>query len=265
MRKLFVFDVDGTLLPNLNGSIPVSAIASINSLLEKGHAICIASGRPFSGISYFLDQFGSGLKYAGIANGSMLKSREGEILWAKYLIQDDLDYFCQKYKNREDLSIYAYSDDDSVCFYRISEFVRMEIAINFMKSVQLTDDRNPRHYTKIMIAASTPEAAAKLHLTAEESSRYDATTSGPLYFEIIPKGTGKAILTEMLRRHLDIKKEDVYCFGDSPNDLEMIATFNGVAMGNACAQVKEVAKYETRRCDEDGIAFALKEILGFVD
>lgn len=50
-----------------------------------------------------------------------------------------------------------------------------------------------------------------------------------------------------------------YAFGDSNNDAEMIkAAGHGIAMGNACNELKAIADYVTTDIDEDGIMNALK-------
>ena len=47
---------------------------------------------------------------------------------------------------------------------------------------------------------------------------------------------------------------DTYCFGDSHNDIEMVKNFaNGVAMGNATNELKNVSKYITDSNNNHGI------------
>ena len=58
--KLFVFDVDGTLI---NDDEPTpELIAAVNERLQKGDAIAIASGRPYTGIKPYLNYFQDGKK-----------------------------------------------------------------------------------------------------------------------------------------------------------------------------------------------------------
>ena len=48
-------------------------------------------------------------------------------------------------------------------------------------------------------------------------------------------------------------------FGDGGNDVSLVKDVAlGVAMGNACDALKEVADYITTGVDEDGIARALE-------
>ena len=53
--------------------------------------------------------------------------------------------------------------------------------------------------------------------------------------------------------------DNVVCFGDMPNDIEMLAWAGmGVAMGNARDSVKDVADFTTGTNDEGGLAQVLE-------
>jgi len=57
-----------------------------------------------------------------------------------------------------------------------------------------------------------------------------------------------------------ISADSVVVFGDDSPDIGMFKAFpHSVAMGNASESVKEAAAYTTRRNDEEGIAYALRE------
>ena len=76
--KLFVFDVDGTLI---NDDEPTpELIAAVNERLQKGDAIAIASGRPYSGIKPYLDYFQEGQKFSLGANGVIVQKEDGTTL-----------------------------------------------------------------------------------------------------------------------------------------------------------------------------------------
>lgn len=78
--------------------------------------------------------------------------------------------------------------------------------------------------------------------------------------ELVPAGYSKATGMELICNHLGIERNDVYAFGDSANDLDMLRFAGcGIAMGNACQIAKETADYVTRSIDRDGIYMGLKE------
>ena len=54
--------------------------------------------------------------------------------------------------------------------------------------------------------------------------------------------------------------QDVVVFGDDYNDLDMFDKdlWTGVAMGNACDELKEIAEYVTDSVNDDGIYHAFE-------
>lgn len=69
------------------------------------------------------------------------------------------------------------------------------------------------------------------------------------------KGTGLTYVAD----HLNISTDDCYAFGDSNNDISMFkAAGHGIAMGNACDELKEIAEYVTDSVNDDGIYHAFK-------
>ncbi|MCQ2560896.1 MAG: HAD hydrolase family protein, partial [Clostridia bacterium] len=56
--------------------------------------------------------------------------------------------------------------------------------------------------------------------------------------------------------------ENIMSFGDSTNDTEMVRHAGiGVAMGNAVEELLDTADYITLTNDDDGVAFALENLL----
>ncbi|MBQ3692143.1 MAG: HAD hydrolase family protein, partial [Clostridia bacterium] len=67
---------------------------------------------------------------------------------------------------------------------------------------------------------------------------------------------------ESIRNRLGINTNEIAVFGDDINDLEMLSGYeNSVAMGNAIDVIKSAARFVTKTNDNDGIAFAIENIL----
>jgi hydroxymethylpyrimidine pyrophosphatase-like HAD family hydrolase len=78
-------------------------------------------------------------------------------------------------------------------------------------------------------------------------------------YDINLKGDLKADGVRILMDYFKIKSEDIYAFGDGINDVSMIKLAgHGIAMGNACEELKSVADYITDNVDDNGIINALK-------
>ena len=71
----------------------------------------------------------------------------------------------------------------------------------------------------------------------------------------------KGVALERFAKHLGLALENCMSFGDGMNDLTMIqAAGVGVAMANACPEVKAAANLVTLSNDEDGVAAALERL-----
>lgn len=80
--------------------------------------------------------------------------------------------------------------------------------------------------------------------------------------EVISPIADKGRALEKLCEQYGISMEHCIAIGDSENDLEMLhAVGMPVAMGNANAAVKEIAKYITETNAEDGVAKAIYHLL----
>lgn len=88
--------------------------------------------------------------------------------------------------------------------------------------------------------------------------------SMPQYLDCMPKGINKGVSLLEIADHYGISHDNTIAFGDEVNDIEMIkAAGCGVAMGNAKAELKEMADVVCGTNDADGIGrFILGEVLG---
>lgn len=81
--------------------------------------------------------------------------------------------------------------------------------------------------------------------------------------QIMPSQASKAVALRHLMDKWGVAMEQVAAFGDDVNDVEMVEQAGlGVAMDNAVAEVKAVAKRITASNDEDGVALVVEELLG---
>lgn len=265
--KLACFDIDGTLLPSYDQKIPQDVIDSIQRFADKGNAIAIASGRPFGSVKEILDLFHAPSRFAICAGGSTLFDDRGNLLWKQTMSKKDFLHFTEELKPNKEVAVYCYLGDDSIASYFPQPWADFEYGINhFSYHHDLSKDDSVIDgfgVTKIMIAAY-PEVSAKIHFAPEDYRDFTIVRSNEHFLEVLPKGVSKASGIEAMRRRFHMEKEDVYAFGDSENDLEMVKEYQGVAMGNASEDVKAVAKYITKDCKDSGVAFALKEILHLI-
>jgi len=98
--------------------------------------------------------------------------------------------------------------------------------------------------------------------TAEEKNLlqdYFQLNSFSNYFEGIIKGEDKSNGIKMILKETGILLENSIAIGDSINDISALSAVNlGIAMGNACSELKEIAQYITDDCKHGGVGKAIK-------
>jgi hydroxymethylpyrimidine pyrophosphatase-like HAD family hydrolase len=82
------------------------------------------------------------------------------------------------------------------------------------------------------------------------------------FHEGIIKGESKSKGMRLALNMVGINRKECIAIGDSINDLDMIRFVGtGIAMGNACDELKLVAKYSTEDVWHSGVAQALRKYL----
>jgi Cof subfamily protein (haloacid dehalogenase superfamily) len=82
------------------------------------------------------------------------------------------------------------------------------------------------------------------------------------YCEVVPSRVSKWAGLQRLAEFLGIPRAGICAVGDERNDLSMISGAGvGVAMGNACEELKRAAEWVTGGNDEDGLVGVVDRIL----
>lgn len=261
--RLFVFDVDGTLISHGNTKLKPQLIDKLNEILSNGDVIAIASGRPYSGIMKILSQINNGKKFCLCANGTQVTDIEGNSLYFCGLTLKDYLTFCKVHENilkHRSSNIYCYTSD-KIAYLKNNFWIKFEKEANNFAGINLKKEKLAEDYPilKFMIASGPRRSKSfdEKQISEDEKIKYHIVRTSPYFLEFINKNSDKAEGVRFLKEYLKIQDENVYTFGDSGNDLLMIKNFNGIAMGNAIKECKEVAKFITKDVDEDGVIYAI--------
>ena len=88
------------------------------------------------------------------------------------------------------------------------------------------------------------------------------TSSGANNIEVNHESAQKGRSLQKVTELLNLPLSNVAALGDNFNDMSMIeAAGVGIAMANAEAEVKAIAKYETVTNIDNGVAYAIDRIL----
>jgi Cof subfamily protein (haloacid dehalogenase superfamily) len=261
MDRLFVFDIDGTLV-NRSYELKQEVIDAINLLLDAGYHVATCSGRSFIGSNRFLIQFKQGNKYAICANGAMIYKSDKTLLKKYPLKYKDYLKTTKIVESKEDFFPYFYVDD-YLFHIKYDECIELDKISNKTQSFNVENNfEDNTEIDKIMIRDKSREKMKDLKVPLSFKLKYSTVKSSKVFLEITHKKAKKGNGVEFLRKYLGVQKENVYVFGDSGNDVSMIKKFrNSIAMENGIPKVKKHAKYITKSVEECGVAYALKEIL----
>lgn len=252
-RKLIAFDIDGTLLNSQKEAL-ASTKKALEILRNNGHLVMVATGR-----SRFLAQpVLTELNFHNyiVCNGSAAFLDHKQV-YKHLLDQDQLTAFVAE---MDQLKIdTAFIGMDAMRRHSDFNVARMDEAMRSFGSHVPKQDANFKNQQEIYQALAyyddTYEGFFDEKYPALRFVRWHEKC-----VDVIPENGSKAATIIHLGETLGIDRSDIITFGDGQNDKEMLAAAGvGVAMGNATADVKDVANFVTASNDEDGIFHALKE------
>lgn len=264
--KMLVLDIDGTLT-NSQKEITEETKKAIQGILERGHKVMLASGRPTAGMRRFekelkLSEYGGYL--LSFNGGRIIDCRSGEIIYQK-TFPAVLVPGLFKFAKEHDCGLITYYGDQIICGTRGDEYIDWESKINGLPVTYVDHflDYLDFDMNKLLMTAP-PEQAQQYEkdLQKQFGDRISVYRSEPYFIELMPRGIDKAASIDRMLNTIGMKKEDIICCGDGFNDMTMIAYAGiGVAMENAQDAVKEKADYVTKSNDEDGIVHVIKRFM----
>ena len=262
MRKLLVFDLDGTLL-NENGKVSNNVNLFLNDLKNLDYEIAIATGRNLVSALSATDG-ASFANYIVTDSGcGIYNTLNMEPIYERTVDISDIEKIIKRFDDTCRFIDFCNKD----CIYRLSyeepveEFIKQSSDINSI----MNNLNNITHITLRMKYSDVEELQAEikselpdLNIAIMQDSFCDDR-----WLEISYKDITKYNTISILSELLNIPNEDIIAFGDALNDIEMIKESGvGVAMKNALPEVKNVANYVTFNTNEnDGIIGFLKEYL----
>lgn len=257
--KLFVSDLDGTMLPN-KSAVSRENVEAVRRAAEAGVVVTIATGRMYEAALPVARELGLDVPIIAY-NGGLIKSPSGRVYEEHPLdtqLARDIIAFC----HARDWYIQEYSGGRlryaAACaesrYYENSQGVpgiavgRDGMLVHAAGNCKL-----------LLVTAGRAETLARAEeLNAAFGMSVDVTRSADTLVEIVPKGVSKASALRTLADRLGIPMEETMAIGDAYNDLPMLRSAGkSVAMGNAFPEVKEAADYETLTCEENGLAAAI--------
>jgi Cof subfamily protein (haloacid dehalogenase superfamily) len=264
-KYLISLDLDGTLLTDKK-TISLKTKIYLKKLSKLGNYIVLTSGRPYRALIKYYNQLK--LKTPVVCyNGSLITVPNNSIepiLNTPYPYEDikkiiasvPREYFdCVMCETSSE--IWVSNKDDFLFLFYLQK--NMEVHYGDVSKILSKDP-----FTCIFKCKNTAEAHSFLKTIADPYPNLSLRfwQSGD-YCEIYHTNQNKATGIAKLAESLNISLDNVYAFGDSDNDIELISNFkHGIAMINSSKELLKIAKTTTKKDNNhNGIALYLKEHL----
>lgn len=259
MIKLFVTDIDGTLLMP-GEKVSAKNIEAVHKMTAAGVKVAIATGRMYCAALPVAAQLGVPVPIIAY-NGALIKSSAGEVIHAQFMDEDKVLALINFFEERgwhlqsySDDVLYVPERDDNVRFYEtMLSVTAVEVGWDGLRS-------RVRDVPKLLSVSPTPDETNARLSAAEKifGGQVEITRSAPRFCEFMSLGVSKASAIKILADKFNIDNAEILAIGDSDNDLPMITSAGcGVAMGNAVPAVKAAVKHITDTCENDGFAKAV--------
>lgn len=258
-KKALFFDVDGTLLSEITGKVPESASNALAQARKRGHLVFINSGRTFCLIGP--------IKRMVEADGYLCGCGTYVVAHEKVLYSSRIPHE-RGVQIKKDILRYGFDgvlESAEYCYCQ-TEKSRMP-EVERLRNIVARDgnlspygwDEHCYEYDKFCIIAD--ENSDREGLFERLKPDIDIIDRGGNFYECVPAGHSKATAIEMILKQHDIPLKDAYVFGDSTNDLPMFQyAENAVLMGKHDSGLETYATFITKTVEEDGIAYAMKEL-----
>lgn len=274
--KIIAVDLDGTLYSDEKQILPETA-AALKKAAAQGAYVIPSTGRPLMGIPENVLELGC-IEYAVTCNGAAVYNvKSGKLLseepmdWEKsaeilrglkdFNISVDAFIDGKAYKERAQISII-----DSLA---LSEYMK-----NYLRNTRIfVDDLAEFVYTEKIsvhkITLNFSEDGKGGFTDRAKTAEYLSTVSGITVvsggmnnLEITKNGVNKGKALLKTGELLGVPRSEIIAFGDSGNDIDMInAAGTGVAMENSTPEILAAADFVTRSNNDNGIAYALSELM----
>lgn len=246
VSNLYLFDIDGTL--SKDGKIPASAIVALSELRKQGDTVMLATGRCLGQMQDILSQIE--IDGAVLNNGALIIA-QNRILFSSEI---DKNTIAAMLKNHFHLA-----------FLTEKEYLRIEQHPIFDEFVPYFDIEAPKLVDRSYLFTQKIYSMGLYGHGLKPSSFHSYPDLRfvpvcPIGYDVMNGNIHKASGIGTLRRTYPGRK--IIAFGDNYNDIELLRAADiSVAMALAPDEVKRHSDYVTLDPLEDGIYYALHQIL----
>lgn len=266
--KMIASDVDGTL-NNDNYIISEGNAKAIRKAMEAGLQVVLCSGRGPTSLAVYAEEIGlnqKGCYGIGFNGGIVYEADTHKVLYEGYMDNKLAVKIIKNIKgsnlNIRNLAVYIKSNH-MVC----EKDLNIVEGYNDKNVITVDTINNLEDITEDIMKIMLIDDRDKLeqiynNLKHEAVGNFNMVFVGPTDLEFLPLPINKAVGISKLAKHLGISLDEIVAVGDNYNDIEMVQEVGlGIAVANAVQPLKDVAKYVTKRDNNNDVMVEVVDMI----
>ena len=259
---LVASDLDRTLLLE-GGKMPPGLQDYVQRLNEQGTAFVPARGRPRSTLKEMSDWRGMDLAF--ISDNGAVVEVGGEILHRSVISPE-------QYLSMVDGTLASTDGHPMLCgmdaaYLPVAARPLADAFRVYYKNLVFVTDFGGIEEEIVKYSAYFPHEDARgaldTYFQPTFGDSFTVTLGGPPWIDIMDAGVSKGSAIGVLSEHLGLARHHLMAFGDTLNDLEMLAAVeHSYAVANADQEIKDQAQFLTASNEELGVYQVLDRLLG---
>jgi len=264
LPRLVASDVDHTLIRD-DHTLSRATVEAVGEARRRGVAVVLASSRPPRGMLPYLLELGlADVPFVALQGGFVGSWSADGVLTTTHedLLPLDVAHRVLAAAAEHGAEASWHRGDSWTTERRGPGIDREASIVGFEPAMGSLGDAGDGPAKVLLVTdPDRPEQQRALLEALPEGST--GTRSAARYVEVTRTGVDKATGLARLLADLEVRPEDVVALGDGDNDLAMFELVGlSVAPANASERVRDAATFVTDANDDDGVAVALRHLLG---
>ena len=223
-KKLYVTDLDGTLVARTEDPIPESLFPLIEEILSRGDYFAVATGRQIENTEQIFGRVSDRIYFLVNNGGSTFY--QNQLIYAIELAtghEEELIDDIMKFRDCEIIPEMAghyvgfTTEDGKPIIEEMKKHTYVEVALPDLH--KRTEPLTKISFNAIGRESVDPEIASFFH--EKYDGLYEVVESGHGWMDFSAVGSGKGPALSHLAETLGVKKENIIAFGDNENDISM--------------------------------------------
>lgn len=254
--KLIITDIDGTLMTD-DGIIPQEIFGVLDALLAQGVRFVVASGRQINNLYALFKPCDGNLYY--IAQNGAIIAHGKQILYEKRMNMENV-YHCISLARQHGINTMLYTNEIVLVETNDAEFLsflkRHQVEYRLCSDLDAYADKTYK-LSYFKMEGGMAELRNKISIDGVNTFLVNDKM-----IDFTDKKMDKGRAVRRLKKLLGMRKNEIWAFGDSENDLALFAEAGeSFAVGNAPKEVQEKATRVIPNNNECGVILTLKELL----